>query len=143
MKELLSKTGLFNMAPMSMTHKGLIDHLASDQCSKQFINNGIYEVYHSIMIAVPELGVLVPGHDLAFLSTLNELYNCGKIYEERTRMKGEPLRIEYPHIHILSGTQPKFLGELFPEAAYGMGFTSRIIMVYAGEPVRVNLFGGS
>lgn len=141
MKELIASTGLFNLAPISMTHKGLIDHLASEACHKQYVDNGVWESYHSILVAVPELGVLVPGHDLAFLSSLNELYNCWDVYEERTRMKGETLKIDKPHIHILSGTQPKYLGELFPEAAYGMGFTSRIIMIYSGDPIRVRLFG--
>lgn len=140
MRNLLAKTGLFNLAPISMTHKGMIDHLASEACNKQFIRDGQWISYHSMLVCVPEFGVLVPGHDLAFMSSLNELYNCWDLYEERSRTRKETLRIENPHIHLISGTQPKFLGELFPETAYGMGFTSRIIMVYAGTPVRQNLF---
>ncbi len=141
MRELWAETGLFNIAPISMTHKGMIDQLADAQAHKQIENpEGGWLSYHSLLIAVPEFGVLIPSYDLGFLSALNELYNCWDLYEERTRMKGEVLRIERPHIQILSGTQPKYLGALFPEAAYGMGFTSRIIMVYSGAPVRVSLF---
>jgi len=140
MKDLWNSTGKFNLAPIAMTHKGLVDALSEETAHKQYVQDGEWNSYHSLLVAVPELGVLVPGHDLAFLSTLNELYNCGDVYEERSRMSKETLRIERPHLHIISGTQPKYLGELFPEAAYGMGFTSRIIMIYAGTPVRVSLF---
>jgi len=125
-----------------MTHKGFVDHLASQDCKKQVVNleTNQWDQYHSLLIAVPELGVLLPQHDLGFLSTLNDLYNCYSLYEEKIRSRDGVLRIENPHIHIIAGTQPKFLGELFPEAAYGMGFTSRIIMVYASSPVRVPIF---
>lgn len=143
MRELWAASGKFNIAPISMTHKGLIDQLAEESSHKSIIDpeTNHYESYHSLLCAVPELGVLLPAHDLGFLSALNELYNCYDLFEERIRSKGEVLRIEKPHISIISGTQPKYLGELFPEAAYGMGFTSRIIMVYAGTPVRVTLWG--
>ena len=143
MRELWAATGKFNIAPISMTHKGLIDQLAEESSHKSIIDpeTNHYDSYHSLLCAVPELGVLIPSHDLGFLSALNELYNCYDLFEERIRSKGEVLRIEKPHISIISGTQPKYLGELFPEAAYGMGFTSRIIMVYAGTPVRVTLWG--
>jgi len=138
--DLWSATGLFSIAPISMTHKGLIDELADEKSHKQFIQNGQWINYHSLLAAVPELGVIIHGHDLAFMSALNELFNCRKLFEERIRSRDETLRIERPHLHIVTGTQPNFLGEILPEAAYGMGFTSRIIMVYAGEAVRVSLF---
>jgi len=32
------------------------------------------------------------------------------------------------------------MGALLPEEAYGMGFTARIIMIYAGEAVKIELF---
>ena len=140
MKDLWAATGKFNIAPISMTHKGLIDQLADETAHKNILSDGEWLSYHSLLVAAPELGVFLPSHDLAFMSCLNELYNCWDLYEERTRMKGEVLRIEKPHIHIIAGTQPKYLGELFPEAAYGMGFTSRMIMVYSGSAVRVELF---
>jgi hypothetical protein len=140
-RELWSMSNKLNIAPSAMTHKGLIDHLADSNVQQSYVDaQGKFVNYHSVLVSVPELGVLVPGHDLAFLSTLNDLYNCPKLYEERSRMKGEPLRIENPHIHIISGTQPKYIGTLFPEEAYGMGFTSRIVMVYWGTPTKRGLF---
>lgn len=43
-------------------------------------------------------------------------------------------------LNILGGTQPAYLATLLPEQAWGMGFTSRLIMVYSGQQTAVNLF---
>lgn len=143
-RDLWAATKKLNIAPSAMTHKGLIDHLAESSVNTQQVDEqGKFVNYHSLLLSVPELGVLVPGHDLAFLSSLNDLYNCGPVYEERSRTKGEPLQIENPHIHFIAGTQPKYIGTLFPEEAYGMGFTSRIIMIYWGTPTKRSLFGAN
>ncbi len=144
MRELWASTGMFNIAPVSMTHKGLIDMLADPSSQKQFVdknaNPPIWHSYHSLLLAVPELGVLLTEYNLGFLSALNELFNCWDLFEERIRSTGATLRIERPHIHLITGTQPQYLGQFLPETAFGMGFTARIIMVYAGEAVKVSLF---
>jgi hypothetical protein len=143
-RDLWAATQKLNIAPAAMTHKGLVDHLADSHVQQQYIDDkGRFVNYHSILVSVPELGVLIPSHDLAFLSTLNDLYNCGKVFAERSRSKGDILKIENPHIHIIAGTQPKYLGSLFPEEAYGMGFTSRIVMIYWGTPTKRSLFGSN
>lgn len=146
MRDLWAATGRLSIAPISMTNKGMIDQLADESSHKQYvvINDGKQEWvnYHSLLIAVPELGVMIDKYDLGYISALNDLFNCGPLFEEKQRhtRKGEILRIENPHIHLISGTQPKYLGELLPEAAYGMGFTARIIFVYSGIPVKISLF---
>lgn len=142
--DLWAAAGIFSVAPVSLTHKGLIDQLAEPSSSKQILDRTSTPPalinYHSLLIAAPELGVLLPSYDLGYISALNELFNCREIFEERMRSSGKTLRIERPHIHMLTGTQPKYLGEFLPEPAYGMGFTARIIMIYAGEAVKVSLF---
>lgn len=142
MRDIWAASGKFNLAPISMTGKGLLDQLADSSSQKQIIDKtkNQWINYHSLLIAVPELGVILPSHDLGFLSILNELFNCWPLFEERIRSRKEILRIERPHIHLISGTQPKYMGALLPDEAYGMGFTARIIMVYAGEPVKIELF---
>ena len=148
LRELWAEAGVVNLAPMSMTHKGMIDELAGitdgvSSAHKQYFESGVYVNYHTITVAVPEFGVLCPAHDLAFLSALNDLYNCGKLFDERLRGQSRRLEIENPHISILAGTQPQFLNAIFPEAAYGMGFTSRVIMAYHDTIHRVPVFGTS
>lgn len=135
---LWTQTGLFNVGPSSITRAGLIDQLRAGR--RVSVKDNTHSEYHSVLFSSSEFGNLVPSHDLEFLNSLNELYDCGKIFEQRTRGAGS-IQISYPHIVILAGTQPKFLASIFPEEAYGMGLMSRLIMVYSAEKHRINLFG--
>lgn len=136
--DLWATTGAFNVSPTSLTKAAFIDQLC---CKVKLLEvGGKVAAYNSILIPAPEFGTLVVAHDMAFLNTLNDIYDCRSIYEERTR-SGGLVHIDRPHIVILGGTQPKYLGDLLPESAYGQGFTARIIMIYAGDPVKVSLFG--
>ena len=62
------------------------------------------------------------------------------MYTETRRTKDVELNIENPGLHILAGTQPGYIAEILPELAWRMGFTSRIIMVYSGTPIKPSLF---
>lgn len=136
--DLWASTGSFNIAPSAMTKAAMIDSLKAGLVKEVDEN---LDLSHSLLIASGEFGVLLPGHDLDFLSTLNELFDCRPVFNTRTRSGGE-LSIDKPHLSLLAGTQPKYLGEILPESAFGLGFTSRIIMVYSAEPVKVPLFNG-
>jgi hypothetical protein len=48
--------------------------------------------------------------------------------------------IPKPQLNILAGTTPSYLGHLMPEQAWTMGFTSRVILVFAGEAPELDLF---
>lgn len=139
-REFWLSTHKVNLSPLSMTGKGLLDELAEESSQRQYIDHGLWINYHTMIVAVPEFGVLLPGHDLQFMSILNELYECHPLFEERLRKQEERFRIERPHLHILAGTQPNFLAAVLPETAFGMGFMSRIIMVYHPTPTRMPLF---
>lgn len=136
--DLWASVGEFNVSPTSLTKAAFIDQLC---CKPKMLEvDGKTAIYNSVLIPAPEFGTLVVAHDTMFLNTLNDIYDCRSIYEERTR-SGGLIHIDRPHIVILGGTQPKYLGDLLPESAYGQGFTARIIMIYAGDPVKVALFG--
>jgi hypothetical protein len=125
-----------------MTGKGMIDELASEKSQQSFTHNGQEYSFSSLLMPVAELGTLLQEYDTGQISILNDLYDCNQSYNERTRGGGE-LYIENPHLSMLMGTQPKFLGHVFPENAFGMGLTSRIIMVYDDRQVGLDLFGSS
>lgn len=96
---------------------------------------GTLQDYHSLLIPSTEFGVLVPSHDLEFLNVLNKLFDNEPYYrEERRTMKDKQIDITNPQINLVAGTQPGYLAELLPEAAWTLGFMTRIIMVYAGSP---------
>jgi len=141
MRNLWAATGKLRIAPTSMSHKGFFDQLAdagSQKMVQDKINGALY--YHTLLVATPELGVILPEYDLGYLSMLNELFECPSVFSERIRSSGQEVRIENPHVHFISGTQPKYLSQFLPDAAFGMGFTARIVMVYAGKSIKSSLF---
>lgn len=129
-----------SVAPQSMTGKGIIDQLAADQSIHTVKVDGEDYRFSSLLVPVSELGTLIQEYDITQISILNELYDCGPAYQERTRGGGF-MEIERPHVSMVMGTQPKFMGHVFPETAFGMGLTSRMILVYDDETVSLDLFG--
>jgi len=127
----------FNICSSSVTRASLVDELNKPKSLK---------IGHETIITSPmlvcasELGVLITAHDLDFLNTINDLYDCPQMYRESRRSLKEQITIECPSIHMLGGTQPAYLAETLPELAWRMGFTARTIMIYAGESIRPSLF---
>lgn len=142
MRDFWASTSKLNISPASMTHKGMIDMLAMEDARQRFQIPGTekFVSFQRLLIAAPELGVLLPSNDPGMISALCTLYDCGNLYEERTRGGGEVLRIEKPYIHLIAGSQPKFLSNLLPDDAFQQGITSRMIMVYAGAAVKRSIF---
>jgi hypothetical protein len=130
----------FNVSPDNMTKAALVDAVAAASRRLILPNNQLVE-FHSLLIASPEFGVLVPAHDLEFLNTLNDLFDNRKSYRETRRYMGnKQIDIINPQINILAGTQPTYLASLLPEEAWGMGFTSRLLLIYSSEIMNNDIF---
>lgn len=126
-------TKLLHVAPKRLTVASLIDNLKEAlQVKVGGPGKPDYE-FHSLQIPLTEFGSFLSSHDLDMLSTLNDLYdNPGEFSERRRHVhEGKEMTIVAPQINILAGTQPQFMSKILPEEAWGMGFTSRIVMVYA------------
>lgn len=137
-KELWSDARKYKVAPDSVSKASLIDALKE---ALTVIPKSLDE-YHSLLVASNEFGVLVPAYDLDFLSVLNRIYDNPSSHSEKRRSvnKGEDLIITNPQLNIIAGTQPGYLSSLLPPEAWSMGTTSRLIMIYHGEPIKVELF---
>ena len=129
----------FKVSPDNLTKAALIDAIQVAE-RKLVLNATTLVEYNSLLVSSSEFGVLVPSHDLEFLNTLNHIYDNPRNYRENRRTLNKQIDIPNPQLNIIGGTQPAYLASLLPEEAWGMGFTSRIIMVYASEAIRVNLF---
>lgn len=135
------------VAPDDMTKASFIDSLTAADKKVILPEHLAQELgipildYHALCIALGEFGVLLSQHDLNFLSVFNQIFDAPRVYIERRRHRDEDSEIINPHLTILAGTQPGFLGALLPEEAWNMGFTSRLIMVYSGDAQIVDLFG--
>lgn len=94
--------------------------------------NGTGEMHTQSAIAIGcrEFGVMVPKNDVQFLSDLTDMFDNPSSYDA-PRTSVDSYSIENPTINILGGVTPAFLYDVFPEAAWGQGFTSRLIFIYS------------
>ncbi len=133
-----SKLGDYNVAPMGMTKAAFIDQLMEKH--KFFNYDGRPIGYNAMLAAVSEFGVFLPEYDGKFLSVINDVYDCHEYpFQDRTRKDGLKTA-DRAHVSLITGTTPKYLGGILPDVAWGMGFTSRTIMVYAAKEVIIDLF---
>lgn len=134
--DIIRESGDTRFAPSGMTKAAFMDHLAE---RSQVMNyNGSMIRYHHMCIASGELGQLLPDYNIDFLNMLNDIYDCRPNVDERTRMHGHK-QVDHPCVTFISGTQPAYLQHILPDTAFGMGFTSRTIMVYAGRDKKRSL----
>lgn len=138
-EQLWMDTKKLHVSPNSLTSASLVDALAKAS-RRVILNESTMVDYHSLQIAASEFGILVPAHDTDFLSKLNHIYDCPKFHRELRRTRKEEDDISKPQLNILAGTQPAYLADLLPEQAWGMGFMSRVIMIYSNQKTSVNLF---
>lgn len=138
-QDLWSSINSLHVAPNSVTKAALLDCLEGSAV-RVTKPDKTFQIFHALNVASSEFGVLVPAHDLDFLSVLNDIYDCPSKFRENRRHRARQLDIDYPLLNILAGTQPAYLASLLPEEAWGMGFTSRLILIYSAQNIRVPLF---
>lgn len=117
-----------NIGPSGMTKAALIDEL--NESGHDMIYNGYQYRYYPICLASDEFGILLPEHNLELLNLFNTLYDGKDGFSDRTRKDGKKV-VEKPILNLIAGTQPDYLGIILPPTAFGMGFMSRVIMIYA------------
>lgn len=119
-----------NIAEISLTKAALIDRLAASE--RQMYTPEV-DNFHSLLIAAPELGALLPSYDSDFMNTLTHLYD-GHLYTEKRRSaKQEFAPISRPNINLIACTTPGFLMSSLPPSAWNEGFLSRVCIAYSGE----------
>jgi hypothetical protein len=136
---LWKKSGKLHVAPDSVTAASLLDALVE---AKRIVANGhsIEFEYHSLVVPAEEFGVLVPAHDLEFLNRLNKIFTNPDDLRVRRKYIKDEIVILQPQMTILGGTQPAYLSDLFPEVAWGGGFTQRLLFIHSGITPMVKLF---
>ena len=134
--DLWKATKKLHVAPKRLTSASLVDALKDAEKIKKGDGKTFpsYE-FHSLQMALPEFGTFIQAHDLDMLNIINDIYDNPGEFSERRRHnnEGKELAVIQPQLNILAGTQPAFLAQMLPEEAWGMGFTSRLIMVYSGQ----------
>ncbi len=139
-RELWRMTKDMKVAPDNVTKASLLDALENGLRSTMI--NGEIFAFTTIAVAASEFGVFVTKHDLEFLSVLNEIYEGPQRFEDDKRTT-KSVDLLKPNVNMIAGTQPDFLGSMMPEEAWGMGFASRLVMVYGPEAPPVDIIGSS
>lgn len=124
--------------PASVTRAGLEDYMQTNLKTRKSTDGSILLSHECVGLAEEMQGIL-PDQDLGHLTLYNILYDLPPIHKARTRSHGE-ISLEAPYCSILTGAQPAFLAQTLPEAAWGMGFMSRSIMIFDVPRPRRSMF---
>lgn len=129
------------VAPSSVSRASLVDALCKAKRSllrPADLANPFTE-FNSLQIASTEFGAFLSAYDSEFISVMNDLYDCVEFNEEKRGFKkDEPRQLPAPQLNMIAGTTPDWLGSALPETAWAGGFTSRILLIYSGEKVKVD-----
>lgn len=138
--ELRTPETPFHIAPTSVTKASLIDALAdAERRIVRPLETPAVVSFNSLTIVPNEFGVFLPSWEGDFMSTLTDLWDCGRYAETRRTSK---ININIPHtqLNLFSATTPAHLTNLLPEGAWEQGFMSRTLIIYSGEVVHTDLF---
>lgn len=92
-------------------------------------------LHSSLTVFSSELASLLASDTHNMIDFLTDIYDCNAPeWKHATRHHGE-LIIQEPCLNLLTGTVPKLLADLIPQAAVEGGFVSRTMFVY-GDTVR-------
>lgn len=127
-----------SLIPASVTRAGLQDYM-QENLQKRTSPDGSLMLSNECLALSEEMQGILPEHDIGHLTLYNELYDVRSVYKARTRSSGE-INLQSPYCSIITGAQPAFLATTLPEQAWGMGFMSRLIMVFEASRERTSAF---
>lgn len=122
------------LGPDNPTPRSFWDRL--EGAAKSYTNGTGATVYSAMSIACREFGVFFT--DAAFFNNLTDIYDNPPQYDA-PRSTVTSILIERPTVNIIVGITPDYLGDVFPESAWGQGFTSRLMLIYGTEEISPNL----
>lgn len=128
-----------HIAPDSVSRASLTDALAAAERSVLRPTEGTFVKFNSLQVCSEELGTFLTQYETEFMSTLNKLYDCTRYVEKKRSMK-EPIEIKEPHLNIISATTPAWLSNALPDTAWAEGFSSRLLMVFSQERIKLDPF---
>lgn len=130
-----------HVASTSVTFASLIDEL--NEARTRIVMPAAFPPYvefNSLLVPVPELGVLIPEYDNRLMNNLTTLYDCGR-YDESRRGRKESIHMAHTQLNMIGATTPSYLNNVMPEGAWDQGFISRVIILYSGEETVTDLWG--
>jgi len=128
-----------HIAPSSVSRASLTDALAAANRSILRPEAGSFEKFNPLEVCAEEFGTFLSQYETEFMSSLNHLYDCIRYTEKKRSMK-DPIVIENPCLNIVAATTPAWLGGTLPDTAWAEGFSSRLLMVFSQERIKIDPF---
>jgi hypothetical protein len=131
-REVIKKVSAVKLMPAKVTPERFINLLSKAHTLLPAEVGQFPERTASATLLMDELSVFIQHHNYDFLSILADLFDCPPLWENSTISREED-RCENVHVNLLGGITPKAIAENIGERGFGLGFTSRIIFVYANS----------
>jgi len=127
----------FHLAPTSVTAASLVDALVD--CKRVIINKSGPVDYNTMMFTADEMGAFMHKWEDDFVALLSTFYDVD-LYTQHRRGKEIRILIKRPQLSLLCGTTPANLLKFIPEGAWDQGFTSRCLMVFSDDRLRIDIW---
>jgi hypothetical protein len=95
--------------------------------------------FNSLKIAIDELGALVPVYDYDLVNALTVLYDGG-VFHDKKRSSNVDFVVPHPQLNFIAACTPSYLQGTLPPGAWDQGFTARLLIIFSGENILVDLF---
>jgi len=127
-KRILKEVNGIVVCSASITREALIRDMRENVLSYVCPSDGQTKYHSSISVFSSELAVFLGQANIKFLADLTDWFDCHDSWEYRTKHQGTDELIGLC-VNMLGATAPDWLRSIFPQEAFGGGFTSRVIFV--------------
>lgn len=104
-----------------------------ETANRVFINGTQqHEIFSSLSVPMVELSTFIGRNDHDIMKVLTHIFDNPPYYKE-PRTSVHSREVDKPNLNIIGGVTPDYLGDLFPEIAWGQGLTSRWIFIYSDK----------
>lgn len=132
-KALLDQVPEFNFAPNSFTWASLVDAMIRAKRHIVRLPDDALE-YNTLTILADEIGTFLHKYEREMSDGISAFYDPVPYGHER-RGNEVRIKIKSPQLNMLCGLTPSTMLDVIPEAAWGQGLMSRIIMIFSDEHI--------
>lgn len=131
-KRILKELGGVVVCSESITREAIIRDMRESVLSFTDPTDGLTKYHSSITVMSSELSVFLGQANIKFLADLTDWFDCHDTWKYRTKHQGTDELVGMC-FNLLGATAPDWLKSIFPQEAFGGGFTSRVIFVVEEE----------
>lgn len=135
---MLASLDSVKLSPAKLSPEKFIGLLAKTTRIVPLENDPLFS-QSAYAVFLSELSTFIRPNDADFMTILTDLYDCPTTWTYATIAR-DIERIENVFVSVIGGITPKALAANFGPAAIGIGFTSRLNMIFSDDYKVPNLF---